>query len=158
MPNWCMNKLLVEGEKEDILYFAKHVSGTNGILDFEKAMPVPDDCIKVRDWCTENWGTKWTPTCEATPTEDEELYRVFKDEIFFDTAWTPPIEFFHAMSKQFPKLNFHLYFLEIGCAFAGEVEWVQGNCERHCEYDDPSDSYKHIAEDAFCMEVGDDND
>lgn len=152
MPNWCDNRLLVDGEPSDILGFARFVSSDSAILDFEKAMPIPTCCVEgadIRDWCTENWGTKWSPDCEAPPTDDQELTRIFSGGFYFLTAWTPPIQFFNRIAELFPNVSIHLDYLEMGCAFAGETDWVNGENAGDCEYNHWDDAYKRLAIEVF---------
>lgn len=48
--------------------------------------------VSQLDFAVANWGTKWN----ASSTEIE------REEVSFDTAWSPPVEFYIALSAKFP--------------------------------------------------------
>ena len=140
MPNWCENKLVVSGEAEDIKKFRKlstpkKGSDVTGDLSLGKLYPEPDYTkIKVKhafpdigkkeskyadtshawwDWRVQNWGTKWE--VDATlDCEEEDLL-----EYFFNSAWSPPVEWLVKVAKDFPKLSFRLHYDEPGVGFSG---------------------------------------
>lgn len=53
------------------------------------------------DWCCENWGTKWN----AYSQNDE---RNNANTIYFQTAWSSPIELIAELSTKFPLVTFQL--------------------------------------------------
>ena len=72
------------------------------------------------DWCVNNWGTKWDVTaCDAEPMQS--LENPNDGIIIFnaDSAWSPPLEAFRKISKNFPTLTFETEYDEPSCDFAG---------------------------------------
>lgn len=55
------------------------------------------------DWCCANWGTKWNA---SHPNIEEDTIEHGYLEIFFDTAWSPPVPVFLKLREKFPKLTF----------------------------------------------------
>lgn len=76
-------------------------------------------------WRIDKWGTKW-------PESDLYFNPPFVSgnhiEIDFDfqTAWSPPVEAFDQISKDYPNLLFCLYYLEEGMGFCGRNVWING--------------------------------
>jgi len=74
------------------------------------------------EWCNKYWGTKW----------DHTEYHVVLDmaqegqvEVFFMTAWSPPIEILKVISKDYGvKIIDH--FEEEGYQSAGHIEFEDG--------------------------------
>jgi len=100
------------------------------------------------DWNVDNWGTKWgdyeidtmgIQHCYQTTYQLLENGEVdYENPItksngesyihfYYQTAWSPGSDFLkEQLSKQFPKLNFWLYYEEPGMCFAGEVKINKG--------------------------------
>lgn len=57
------------------------------------------------DWCREHWGTKWN-AC------DTQINDVDKADVYFNTAWSPPIPVLDTLSKRYPKLTFEYEFAD----------------------------------------------
>lgn len=53
------------------------------------------------DWACENWGTKWN----AYSQNDE---RNTEDTIYFQTAWSSPVQLIAELSTKFPSVTFQL--------------------------------------------------
>ena len=67
-----------------------------------------------------NWGTKWdlgSPRLDHTP--GALFYQ-------FDSAWSPPTKAFDKIAKDWPTLVFSLQYYEMGCYFAGQFTWEEG--------------------------------
>lgn len=99
------------------------------------------------DWRVNNWGTKWEIDIKITYDDENTI------SMYFDTAWAPPVSWLEKISKDFPKLHFHLEYKESGCTFQGireicvdsgldidETSDYYGDCGE-CETD--YDSYGH---------------
>jgi len=146
IPNWCSNKLVVSGEGKEIKRFKKLATANipkdekdfKTDLSLASLFPEPN-YIKVKvkpafpklssyktkkdgyvnsesawwDWRVQNWGTKWD--IEATLDCDEEGYL----EYYFDSAWSPPVEWLQKVAKDFPELSFRLHYDEPGVGFSG---------------------------------------
>jgi hypothetical protein len=80
------------------------------------------------EWCCHHWGTKWG-IYSANLTIPKSFGKSKKSKLFytFQSAWSPAKIIVHAMSKQFPTLNFKLKYYEMGCQFKGTYIVEAGN-------------------------------
>ena len=122
MPNWCENRLTVEGSVADVTKFreeAKPADNENDLswktdLSLNKLYPVPEDeADNAYHWCIAHWGTKWD--VEAGLDCDDEGYL----EYTFDSAWSPPVAWLEEVSKKFPTLDFRLKYDDPANGFLG---------------------------------------
>lgn len=148
MPNWCWNRLEVQGTEKDMSEFYTLFK----VVTFFKMgwfVPRPEhEDENWFDWNVENWGTKWE-------IHDAELF--IENSIFsvtFDTAWSPPIQFFESLTKMFPNLTMEMEYEEPGMAFCGiihysdgdidhnqgEITYVSDCCEKEVDWDDDYES------------------
>jgi len=68
------------------------------------------------DWQIANWGTKWDARVEDFQDDDpKEVY------IYFETAWSPPVEFLKWYSELHPDVIFDNEYDEEGCFFEGKT-------------------------------------
>jgi hypothetical protein len=68
------------------------------------------------DWQIAKWGTKWDANiCEYEDISPNEVY------VYFETAWSPPIEFFRWFADQHPDARFMDGYDEEGMQFEGRV-------------------------------------
>ena len=140
MPNYCNNTLEVNGSYNDLNRFwnkNKFLSENeenNSFLSFNKSHPLPQHKENEQDewynWRLKNWGTKWD-ACECSISEDitieENLPKKCKTFFYyFDTAWTPPVEWMNKVSTLFPKIQFTITYEEAGCDFWGKETYVNG--------------------------------
>lgn len=143
MPNWCENRLVVNGSKEVVEQFL-----TDGINDSDEwtigtYFPIPEELVDTTspsketnteliekygvdnwyDWNIRNYGCKWD--CEAydTPSTDDINYGGGDGtlDIGFDSPWSPPTVWMDKISKKYPDLDFTLYFIEPGMNFCGVI-------------------------------------
>ena len=141
MPNWCSNELKVTGPDVDIKAFIEKARGYYPWfnnhelrpLNFHSLVPIPEQVLKAGyeeagyNWEKANWGCKWgaciTEVADVCP--DCVMY-------FFDTAWSPPIEFITTVAKQWPSLQFEMSYDEPGIGFSGTFQakgdWTEDNC------------------------------
>jgi hypothetical protein len=147
MPNWCHNKLLVEGDMRELKRFRKRVCEVpkgeepGDPLYFSSLVPEPenpdDPSYDWYGWRIENWGTKWEPSfadpafafgaASADPGAKEKGRFLEEDLLYeFDTAWSPPSFWVEKASKMFPALRFTLSYAEVGNGFAGIETFVAG--------------------------------
>jgi hypothetical protein len=74
-------------------------------------------------WVRKHWGTEW----DLRPLgEDKEVTGVETKggvEYSFETVWVPPTNFFRYLSRTFPALAFHVYFM-VFPDFEGE-DWLK---------------------------------
>ena len=113
MPNWCFNEVEIKGTKkaiENIAELMKQVEETGEF--FEHVDPVPEG--SETHWRSNNWGTTWDANVESL------VFKVNENVISlsFDTAWSPPVEFFAKFSEIF-KVTVKISFLEEARDFAG---------------------------------------
>jgi len=131
MPNWCYNRLVIGGDGKEVKKVLNFVQGKNGILDFNKIIPMPKeiedstkestiDAITLQqkkqnkkpeskkgmpswyEWSVQNWGTKWN--CSEASLESTNPVT-----IRFDTAWSPPVPVIVALGAMFPKVSLHCH-------------------------------------------------
>lgn len=149
MPNWVYNKLLViaeEGKEKKL----KDLLDTEFI--FRTLLPIPHDLDTMKnqspktkassnddpkaqqemiekhgakdwyEWCNKYWGTKW----------DRSEYEIVQDdwkngniEVYFNTAWSPPVEILKFISEKYGvKIIDH--YEEEGYMSAGHLEFKSG--------------------------------
>lgn len=159
MPNWCQNRLTISNAPEAFFEFVK-----DG-LSFEKIAPTPPELLTVPAPCIDdklaeamiakysaadwhlwriaNWGTKWDIA-------NEKIVPNKIDSVFFDTAWSPPIEAMAALSKMFPEMTIVLDYYEQGMEFAGCATIENGVVDDITA--DTDEAVRLIAQDVFMME------
>lgn len=95
MPNWIINKIKLNGEKENIEKLLSMIT-ENEAIDFDKIIPMPKtqkecdpkyyvnenshvELMKDRpwfdwyEWSCDNWGTKWN-ACDSGIQDDDTIY------------------------------------------------------------------------------------
>lgn len=122
MPNWCNNVLTLTHEDPKLIERARVAAKSNTL--FNEFLPMPtefQESIGGYDWALSNWGTKWD--ADVTYVSDADLTGV---EIHFDTAWSPPIEFYQHLES----IGFEVTgrYFEPGCAFIGEYSGGADSC------------------------------
>lgn len=90
------------------------------------------------DWNVTNWGTKWD-ACNAEVERTAEGVAVA-----FDTAWSPPDPIFVAMAKQFPELEFDIWYEEEQ-GWGGEIIGKGGETTISKEWDIPNSHAEYLA-------------
>ena len=164
MPNWCSNYLKVMGNCSDLKQFISDVTTEKSKLDFNKLLPVPKELLQHSspnrneklcnvfvekygasdwyNWCVNNWGTKWSPV----DTSDWKIHDDTWADIAFDTAWSPPIQFFKKISSKFPTLEFILSYEETGMGFAGDCTIKNGDVNDYCYDCEPAEECEYLDE------------
>lgn len=72
------------------------------------------------DWNRENWGTKWNAYAQNDERSEGNI-------IYFQTAWSAPIELIRELSGQFPKVTIQLdYADEDSGSNTGNIEFKAG--------------------------------
>lgn len=148
MPNWCYNKLTIEGPKDEIARFK------NGLVKDEKGyicildsyFPRPEELMITSGFLSEDnpeyetwkaakdanlekygfadwydWSiVNWGSKWQDTHTE---LEIDGEDSVTFsyDTAWSPIVEGLKKISKDFPTIRFENYMDEESGAFRGTM-------------------------------------
>ena len=141
MPNWCQNFLTLENKElnfEEIVapycVDGKDINNPPKVISFEKIHPIPDELKNTTapsqepeevknelfekygasdwyDWCIKNWSTKWEPADSS---------EMDKGGVYFNTAWSPPIELVRELARK-TNQTFVLWYYECGMAFAGRA-------------------------------------
>ena len=124
MPNWCFNTLNVShSDPAQITRFVNAAKEGNLFAEF---VPLSEDS-EVWDYngAISKWGTKWDVSESYFESNGNSAHGSF------DTAWSPPIEFYDALVE----LGFDVtaQFCEPGMAFAGTYYTEIG--ETFVEYD-----------------------
>lgn len=137
MPNWCSN--VVTFSHDDAEQIKRLVGAFNGDGLMKEFIPVPKELQETTapnnvnegemvqkygygDWYSfqvNEWGTKWDVS-------SEEYNRVEYTEgetrvtISFESAWSPPLEFYNKMVAM--GFSVDAYYYEPGMAFCGHYE------------------------------------
>lgn len=132
MPNWCACTLTLTGSNDALQQFKSSMEKINEHgkyvpFSLNQTLPRPASHPDLIEWSVENWGTKWdvdNPEVITTPSSIQ---------IFFNTAWSPPIEWLQNVISKFPGLNATLAFCEIGAGYYGQTTIIEGNetCEQY---------------------------
>jgi len=147
MPNWCFNRLTVDTTSESGKRLAQAFKpkyereGELYATPFQDLMPCPQELLDTsanfsRDhndqqksniekygfpdwygWCVANWGTKWD--ARVYEFEDHDPNQTY---VMFDTAWSPPENFFQVFVLANPDAYFRDEFDEEGMSFEGYCE------------------------------------
>lgn len=157
MPNWCSNK--VTFVHPDHLQIKRVADAFNRGELFAEFKPCPKELIETEaspgveseqrsnnvikyghsdwyEWCLANWGTKWDISGDDEVDIDDGETVV---NLWFDTAWSPPIAFYQAMEALGFKVD--AFYYEPGSGFCGRysmgddeyfeilgnAEWVEKN-------------------------------
>lgn len=113
MPNYCANKLTIEGDFNERDKFIKEMIVEEDRLELANIIP----CEYNYDDPLRYWGTKWG--CFNANVEHDENNTI----INFQTAWCPYNETVQkVMSKIYSKLKFKLLYAESGMEFCGYYE------------------------------------
>ena len=147
MPNWCSNNLIVKGPKKDLDAFKatlntkKDEKGEVVPFSFAQTVPPPANLFRGDlgdkeqkeceakgiptwyEWQSANWGTKWD-ACEARVKSTK-----LRVNVWFATAWAPPLAWLKNVSAKFPNLTFTLAYNECGMSFYGVAEATGGVLE-----------------------------
>lgn len=73
------------------------------------------------EWSIAKWGTKWNSYSNEILTEEPGRL-----EFRFDTAWSPPVPVFEALTARYPALVFELVCFDEGWGFAGQGRFFAG--------------------------------
>ena len=151
MPNWCNNTLRISGDKEVISrikdWYEEYQSNRTDVGLFGTFYPLPEELENTQspsrepnkaliekygvdnwyDWKVQNWGTKWDTgeVCLVGETGNE-------ISLSFDTAWSPPIQFYEKLSEDYPKLHIRASYYEPGMDYCGTFDSSGGQCEDYC--------------------------
>lgn len=147
MPNWCVNDLIVNGNRKEVDRFIAAVAGSredDTDFDFEKLIPYPKEYAvldhALREWEDKYKNVEWS----ARPPRPSDGYNQGGYEwccanwgtkwnaseahlsvttrgcrVSFTTAWSPPCPVIRKAAELFPTLTFKLKYWEGGMGFQG---------------------------------------
>ena len=135
MPNWCFNSATFVCPNKEI-----YDKLLQSIIDdnwFETFAPLGFDGfgnnVTNVNLASEKWGTKWSPIDIDIGNKDETKLTI---DITFDTAWSPPINFYCLINKNF-SIETTAFYYELGCEFFGRCIY-SGSVEMDESFDIPS--------------------
>ncbi len=156
MPNHCTHRLIIKGPREDVgalvvlmqgetcFDFDKLIPCPPEVKNTSSPNRGPGAAaLKEKyghsdwySWNVANWGTKWNayelsaPPGQGSPIEALASAHGASSErqveYDFDTAWSPPMPIFEALTKRFPTLTFTWYGIEEQPAWGALVTWAGG--------------------------------
>ena len=131
MPNWCYNNLELSHNDLEMVARAKKAFEDGNF--FNEFVPLPEDQEdNWYDWHCENWGTKWDVANQFIGLESSKEL-----ELYFDTAWSPPLPFYEKMEKLGFKISAE--YKEDGMGYIGEYADGVDKCY---EYDFSDENWR----------------
>ncbi len=129
MPNWCENGATLLHPDPALLDRVRTAFQKERL--FQEFVPLTEG-LDGAEYCAagiENWGTKWEANCHDIDDRDGGIF------LLFDTAWTPPIQFY----EKLVEMGFSVtgYYFEPGCGFCGRFTNDQGDDYYEIDNDDP---------------------
>jgi hypothetical protein len=128
MPNWCYNTLSVS--HSDPAQIARFVKAANDGRLFEEFVPLNEEGEWDYNTAVNKWGTKWDIHESYFDSDSNSAYGSF------DTAWSPPIEFYDTIVAQ--GFDVHALFHEPGMAFAGTYHTEIGDTFIDYDFSNPN--------------------
>ena len=113
MPNWCYNKTIVEGPKDEI------ESLINDQFDFNKIYPIPEsEKENWYNWSLENWGVKWNRDSVEIKNFNSKEENIYTVTFQYNTAWGPALKILDHLQNQH-NIKIKSYYCEEGPSFVG---------------------------------------
>ena len=155
MPNWCLNNVQITHDDPAKLYELLDAYKRGELMEHFLPTPRdPEDPTKLLgvgtpmtiggndwyNWRVANWGTKWDVGGEDAFfqlffSNDNDVSSDHPEGIVlsFDSAWSPPIEFYSFMKSEH-GFDIRASYFEPGIGFCGD--WIDGmdnyyECEWH---------------------------
>lgn len=111
MPNYCNNITTFQHTDKSLIdSLENEVKKGDDARIMQLLYPGPEDWDY--NWCVTNWGTKWDAIIVNWTRIDDNII-----EITFDTAWNPPLDFYHFIESK--EWSITSYYDEPGCQFTG---------------------------------------
>jgi len=145
MPNWCLNNVTIAHDDPAKLTELLDAYKRGELMEHFLPTPRdPEDPTKLLgvgipvtiggndwyNWRVANWGTKWDVGGEDAFYSDNPEGLVLS----FDTAWSPPIEFYSFMKSEH-GFDIRASYFEPGMEFCGD--WIDGMDNYYeCEWRD----------------------
>jgi len=113
LPNWCYNKTIVEGPKDEI------ESLINDQFDFNKIYPIPEsEKENWYNWSLENWGVKWNRDSVEIKNFNSKEENIYTVTFQYNTAWGPALKILDHLQNQH-NIKIKSYYCEEGPSFVG---------------------------------------
>lgn len=144
MPNWCSNSLKLtatnDSNRKLLDELEKQFNAMHPVI-FDIIKPTPLDLLDGQgwyDWRIKNWGTKWDAT----------LLNAYRKKdtatLYFETAWSPPIEIYQALEEEGFKVE--ATYVEQGIQYAGYYKKGKDFTDKEPEflqslYDEETDTF-----------------
>jgi len=147
MPNWCRNRLTIEGAPPQVAEFVRQAQGPKhryreeanaksdnpevSVLAFHRIVPIPKEVLAMpydpHGHAAETilWGVK----CGALEPKIVSQFDGFVG-YQFDTPWGPPFGFLIRASQRFSDLMFSLHYDEPNCEVYGRTRIAAGEIQR----------------------------
>ncbi len=149
MPNWCTNKLVIQGDPEDMEQLVRIVEGDSTAFSLNSIMKMPPELKEASsperdedkakeniekygakdwyDWAVKNWSTKWDVDAQIVSDITSPMLPGLRTVIYeFDSAWNPPLNVYDVLAARFPNTNIYACWDEPGCDFAGYRMYKDG--------------------------------
>ena len=162
MPNWCQNNATFSHKNVEMMKkLIKAANGDHAL--FDSFVPMPEELRNTvspspsneslvekygasdwYQWAVNNWGTKWDVSVDSCDVSENDKGDPVSATLWFDTAWSPPIEFYNSMTE----LGFEIdaTYTEESMAFAGHYLNGEDNCVE-LDFDDESEQWIFEIED-----------
>lgn len=146
MPNWCYNRVAINGSKEDVEAFKALVRGSSedeNAFSFQNILPCPEELLndssttyggdnseendKLRATLMDKYGysswydwrvSNWGTKWDISHASSE-FYDDESAEWTFDTAWCAPDGIYYELASRFPELHISWFYDEPGMQVAG---------------------------------------
>lgn len=170
MPNWNYNDLLLNHKDKEMInrvfncienksFFDEFAEVPKGLKTMEQMSELffynheyyeeIEGTVKIlnlkyfgfssaHEWRIKNWGTKWEPDCSVYTLIDENSIK-----LNFDTAWSPPTDFYKRMVEDH-GFDVLAYYYEPGMMFCGQFEGVDGEVIQDEHFDIKENSVEWI--------------
>ena len=159
MPNWCSNSLKLTATNDSNRKLLDELEKQFGAMHpviFDMIKPTPLDLLDGQgwyDWRLKNWGTKWDATIlEASRKKDTAM-------IYFETAWSPPIEIYKVLEEEGFKVE--ATYVEQGIQYAGYYKKGKDHEDKEPEflqnlYDEETDTFNEETDgmEAYFLKAG----
>jgi hypothetical protein len=152
MPNWCACTLILTGSDAALQQFKTSMEKMNEDgkyvpFSFNQTLPRPKSHPDLCDWSVKHWGTKWdaeNPEIITTPSSIQ---------MFFSTAWSPPIAWLETVIPKFAGLRANLAYCEIGTRYYGRLMISEDGSKITEQYDMKDADIEEVLEDDEVVDI-----
>lgn len=136
MENYCVNKLIIQGNELDIISFLNDLKNDDNVFSMSTLMPRTYYVTSNEAWNILYWGT------ESDLINCDDYDKVIKNcknnaILNYLTISLPNIIFIENIAKKYCNLKFSISFLQLNDLFSGEKVFINGKLK-----EDMSSFYK----------------